>query len=184
MKYRTFCLAHVRPTLLDRDTSGTFRILLLATFVGIFAGYACHGSTHILSPTPEKALTLAEFVGGIAARSANLNYMTEQDSEVFAFYRNTRGGGTTESVLLGLLRRPAETQTIAQSWSAFFRIRTQNDPTGRWGYLQEYLEAHLTELTVFRIPRDSPYEAQYDLYAIGLFNGETVVGIQMFGVAT
>ena len=63
-------------------------------------------------------------------------------------------------------------------------MRTQNDPTRRWGYLKEYLEANLTDLTVFRIPRDAPYGAQYDVYAVGIFNGETVVGIQMFGVAT
>jgi len=182
MKYRTLCLATVRSTLLNRDTSGTFRILLLAAFVGIFAGYSCHASTHILSPTPEK--TLPNLVVGIVARSANLNYMTEQDSEVFAFYRNTAVSETTESVFLGLLRQPAESQISRHSWSTFFQIRTQNDSTGRWRHLQEYLEAHLTDLTVFRIPRDSPYEAQYDLYAIGLFNGETVVGIQMFGVAT
>jgi hypothetical protein len=50
--------------------------------------------------------------------------------------------------------------------------------------LQEYLEENLTNLTVFRLPRGQPYSAQYDLYAVGIFNGKTVVGVQMFGVAT
>jgi hypothetical protein len=34
------------------------------------------------------------------------------------------------------------------------------------------------------LPREDPYGAQYDLYAVGLFGGNIVVGVQMFGVAT
>jgi len=123
-------------------------------------------------------------LGGIVERSAELVYITEQDSEVFAFYRNTPVKEVTDSVFLAILRRPGETQIVQQSWSSFFQIRVNNDPTGRWGDLKKYLEANLTNLTVFRLPRGAPYGAQYDLYAVGIFNGDTAVGIQMFGVAT
>jgi len=123
-------------------------------------------------------------LGGIVERSAELVYITEQDSEVFAFYRNTPVKEVTDNVFLAILRRPVETQIIQQSWSSFFQIRVNNDPTRRWGDLKKYLEANLTNLTVFRLPRGAPYGAQYDLYAVGIFNGDTVVGIQMFGVAT
>ena len=127
--------------------------------------------------------TLSHFVGGVVTRSAELNYITEQDSEVFAFYRNTPVKDLTDGVFLTLLRRPSDAKIVRQSWPIFFQLRTQNDPTGRWRHLQEYLEANLTSLTVFRLPRGAPYESQYDLYAVGIFNGQ-VVGVQMFGVAT
>jgi hypothetical protein len=184
MKYRTFCAVPVRQTVLYRNMSGAFKILVLATFVVMFAGYEGHGAAYMLPPTPEKTLTLSQFVAGIITRSADLNYVTEQDSEVFAFYRNTPAKEMTNDVFLALLRRPGDTQIVRQSWSTFFQIRTQNDPTGRWGQLQEYLEANLKNPTVFRLPRGAPYGAQYDLYAVGIFNAETVVGVQMFGVAT
>jgi hypothetical protein len=164
-----------------RDTWGAFTIVALALFIGTSSAYACHATTH-LSLSPDKRL--AELVGGIVTRSAELNYLTEQDSEVFAFYRNTPVEEISDGAFLAILRRPPETKIIRQSWSSFFETRTRNDGTGRWRALQEYLEASLTSLTVFRLPRDAPYEAQYDLYAVGIFNGNTVVGIQMFGVAT
>jgi hypothetical protein len=159
--------------------------LVFAIIVGVFAGSACHAATDFfpaIGKTPP--LTLSEFTAGIVTRSADLNYVTEQDSEVFAFYRNAPVKELTGGVFLEVLRRPAETQIISQPWSTFFQIRTQHDPTGRWRRLQEYLEENLTNLTVFRLPRGQPYSAQYDLYAVGIFNGKTVVGVQMFGVAT
>ena len=164
-----------------RNTRGAFTILALALFVGTSSAYACHATTH-LSLSPDKRL--AELVGGIVTRSAELNYVTEQDSEVFAFYRNTPVEEMSDEAFLSILRRPPETGIFRQSWSSFFETQTRNDPTGRWKALQEYLEANLTGLTVFRVPRDPPYGAQYDLYTVGIFNGETVVGVQMFGVAT
>ena len=129
-------------------------------------------------------MTLSELAGGIVVRSADIVYITEQDSEVFLFYRNTPVTGLNSAVFLGLLRRPPETIIEQQSWPAFFQLRTANDSTGRWKALQNYLEANLTNVTIFRLPRDEPYDAQYDLYAVGIFNGNTVVGVQMFGVAT
>jgi hypothetical protein len=146
----------------------------------MFATTACAAATREFGDK----LTLAPFVAGIVTRSADLIYITEQDSEVVAFYRSIRAKDMTDSIFLEALRRPAETRIIRELWSAFFQVRTANDPTGRWRILQEYLEAHLTNLVVFRLPRDAPYEAQYDLYAVGTFDGKTVVGIQMFGVAT
>ena len=128
--------------------------------------------------------TLPQFVGGVVTRSAKLIYLTEQDSEVFAFYRNTPVTKITDIALLDLIRRPRETRVTELSWSAFFQLRTNRDSTGRWRSLQVYLEANLTDFTVFQVPRDAPYDSQYDLYAVGIFNGNTVVGVQMFGVAT
>ena len=135
-------------------------------------------------PVDTRPQTLSQFIGGIVSRSADLIYISEQDSEVFAFYRNTPVAELSDSAFLGLLRRPKEAPIFRQSWSSFFQIRTQSDPTGRWATLQAYLEANLKNHTVFRVPRDAPYESQYDLYAVGTFNGVTVVGVQMFGVAT
>lgn len=181
MKHRMFCALQ---TVLYPDTLTAFRIVVLAILVGTFIGPACHAATDVSRPIGKMPLTLSQFVAGIATRSADLNYLTEQDSEVFAFYRNTSVKQLTDGAFLALLRRPAETQIVRQSWAAFFQTRTQTDPTGRWGQLKEYLEANLTNPVVFRLPRNAPYEAQYDLYAVGIFNGETVVGVQMFGVAT
>lgn len=179
MKYG--CLRSMLPCM--RNTSSAFTILALALFVGTSSVYACHATTHVPLPQ-DKRMILSEFVGGILTRSAELNYVTEQDSEVFVFYRNTPVREMSDVAFLAILRRPPETKIIRQSWSSFFETRTRNDPTGRWRALQEYLEANLTGLTVFRLPRGAPYGSQYDLYAVGLFNGETVVGVQMFGVAT
>ncbi len=167
-----------------RCTSAVFRILVLAVLVGMLTGSAGHAATEMSPLIGDRPMTLSQFVVGIVTRSADLNYVTEQDSEVFAFYRNTPVREISDTVFLELLRRPAEAQIITQSWSPFFQIRTQNDPTGRWRNLQAYLESHLTNLTVLILPRDEPYGAQYDLYAVGILNGETVVGVQMFGVAT
>lgn len=128
--------------------------------------------------------TLAEFVGGVISRCEGLNYVTEQDSEVFAFYRNAPVRELTEAGFLKLLKHPAETVIVRRSWADFIRARVRTDPTGRWRQLQEYLEANLNDLVVFQIPRGEPYEAQYDLYAVGVFKGRTVVGVQTFGVAT
>lgn len=172
MNHRTVCsVSNCRTAL---------RSLLLAILLSTLTGYGCRGA----AANAEKVLTLPKLIDGVVTRSASLNYITEQDSEVFAFYRNNPVGETNEEELLGLLRRPPESQIFRQSWSTFFQLRTQNDSTGRWRNLQEYLEAHLTDRTVFRVPRDAPYDSQYDLYAVGLFNGTTVVGVQMFGVAT
>ena len=157
-------------------------VFLAPSLVIVILGVsACHAGRGI---TVGRPLSLAQFVAGIVTRSSDLNYITEQDSEVFAFYRNTPVKVLNDAVFLGLLRRPTETKIVRVSWSTFFQLRTQNDPTGRWRDLQTYLEGNLTDLAVFRLPRASPYDAQYDLYAVGIFNGDTVVGVQMFGVAT
>ena len=179
MKYRCFKSMFTYT----RDTSSTIFILALALFVGTSPVYACRATTY-LSLLPDKRLILPEFVGGVLIRSAELNYVTEQDSEVFVFYRNTPVGEMSDEEFVAILRRPPETKIVRQSWPSFFETRTRNDSTGRWRALQEYLEANLTGLTVFRLPRAAPYGSQYDLYAVGIFNGETVVGVQMFGVAT
>ena len=147
----------------------------------ILAVSACHGMS---STSVNRPLSLPQFVGGIVTRCDGLNYITEQDSEVFAFYRNAPVKELNDAAFLSLLRRSAETKIFRQSWSAFFQLRTQHDPTGRWRILQTYLEGSLTQLTVFRLPRPAPYDSQYDLYAVGIFEGDTVVGVQMFGVAT
>ena len=144
-------------------------------FILVAVSTACRASP------PE---TLSRLVEGIVSRSAELTYVTDQDSEVFAFYRNASIAKMSDSVFLDLIRRPPETEINRLSWSAFFQVRTSRDATGRWRNLQLYLEANLTELTVFQIPRDAPYDSQYDLFAVGLFNDNTVVGVQMFGVAT
>ena len=159
-------------------------IFVVAVLFGLLSGPACRAATDTSHAVGSNPMTLSQFVAGIVTRSADLTYVTEQDSEVVAFYRNTRVKEMTDSVFLALLRRPVGTPITGQAWSAFFTLRTQNDATGRWRHLQEYLEANLTNLIVFRLPRDGPYSAQYDLYAVGIFNGETVVGVQMFGVAT
>ena len=150
----------------------------------MFGGTACHASTEAQKSIEIVSRTLPQLVAGIVTRAAELNYITEQDSEVFAFDRNTPVPELRDDVFLQLLRRPEETIIIEQSSSAFFEIRTRNDPTGRWKILQKFLDEHLTHLTVFRVSRDSPFEAQYDLFVVGLLNGNTVVGVQMFGVAT
>jgi len=162
-------------------------ILAFAMIVGILTGPACNAATIMSTPIVNNTdpVTLPQFLAGIVPRSANLIYISEQDSEVFAFYRNTPvKGNVTNAAFLMLLRRPEETPIFRETWSSFFQIRTQNDSTGRWLNLQNYLEANLTNPTVFQVPRPAPYAAQYDLYAVGIFNNETVVGVQMFGVAT
>ena len=131
-----------------------------------------------------KEKTLPQLIAGIATRTATLTYITEQDSEVFAFYRNTSVRKIDESVLLALLRRSDDAQITRQAWSTFFEIRKRSDKTGGWADLQTYLDANLTDVVVFYLPRDPPFDSQYDLYAVGLFNGNTMVGVQMFGVAT
>ena len=156
----------------------------LALLVWTAAGVSCTAQASIESDQSKKPTTLSEFAGGIIVRSADIIYITEQDSEVFLFYRNTPIEDLEGEAFLILLRRPLETPVIPQLWSEFFQLRTANDSTGRWRSLQQYLEANLTNVTVFRIPRDKPFDSQYDLYAVGLFRGRTVVGIQMFGVAT
>lgn len=158
--------------------------LLLFVLLIVLAATACRAATGMSQMIGDKPQSLPDLVGGILVRSADLNFITEQDSEVFVFYRNTQVEELTDQVFLQILRRPAETRIVSQPWSDFFAIRTRNDPTGRWKKLQEYLEANLTNLVIFRITRDAPYDAQYDLYAVGIFNGKTVVGVQMFGVAT
>lgn len=159
-------------------------VLTLAIFINILSAEACHAVADASRFTGERARTLPELVAGLVRRSADLTYISEQDSEVFVFYRNTQVKEITDSVLLSLLRRPSESRVHQESWSTFFQLRTSTDPTGRWTLLRQYLEANLTNLAVFRLPRDDPYGAQYDLYAVGLFDGNIVVGVQMFGVAT
>jgi hypothetical protein len=154
-------------------TVGLFLAILF-----ILSTAACRAMANASPPT------VSHFVSGVVTRSAYLNYITEQDSEVFAFYRNTPVKELTDEVFLGLLMRPKESKIVRQPWPVFFQLRTQGDPTGRWRQLQDYLEANLTNLTVLRLPRDPPYDSQYDLYAVGIFNGGVVVGVQMFGVAT
>lgn len=179
MKYRCS-----KSTLLSRhNTSSAFTIMALALFIGTSTVYACHATTHLPLP-PDKRPILSEFVGGILTRSMGLNYVTEQDSEVFVFYRNTPVKEISDEAFLAILKRPPETKVVRQSWASFFETRTRNDSTGRWRELQKYLEANLTSLIVFRLPRDEPYGLQYDLYVVGLFNDATVVGVQMFGVST
>lgn len=158
--------------------------LMFVVLVSIGPGRGCYAARDVHSATASPPQTLGRLVEGIVNRSAHLTYVTEQDSEVFAFYRNTPVKEMTDSVFLGLLRRPEETQMVQQSWFEFFRIRTANDTSGRWRELQLYLEANLTNLIIFRIPRDPPFDAQYDLYAVGIFDKNVVVGVQMFGVAT
>ncbi len=176
MKHRRLEAITLCPTVYRCDWYIVLVLFSLALLGGTLTVYA--------RAPANSARTLPELLGGIVERSAELVYITEQDSEVFAFYRNTPVKEVTDNVFLAILRRPVETQIIQQSWSSFFQIRVNNDPTGRWGDLKKYLEANLTNLTVFRLPRGAPYGAQYDLYAVGIFNGDTVVGIQMFGVAT
>lgn len=154
-------------------------ISVLSILVALASVASCRAS-----PTGKNSANLSRFVAGIVTRSAGLNYITEQDSEVFAFYRNQPVKELTDTVFLALLRRPPKTPIIQLSWSKFFQLRTQSDPTGRWTQLRDYLEANLTNATLFRMPRDDPYESQYDLYAVGIFDGEIVVGVQMFGVGT
>lgn len=156
-------------------------LLILFTTVGYSA---CHAATHRHDAADIRPQTVSLFVEGIVTRSAEMVYISEQDSEVFAFYRNTPVKVINDVVFLQLLRRPAQTQIFRESWSGFFAARTRNDPTGRWRNLQEYLEENMSNLTVFRLPREAPHGAQYDLYAVGIFNGHTVVGVQMYGVAT
>lgn len=158
--------------------------LIVLTFLVLFAASSTFACQTAISMIPDKARTLPEFVSGIVTLSAQLNYITEQDSEVFAFYRNTQVDEMSDSSFLSVLRRPQDDPIIQQPWSTFFQLRTRNDPSGRWKSLQDYLESNMTHLVIFRLPRDAPYAAQYDLYAVGLFNGHTIVGVQMFGVAT
>jgi hypothetical protein len=159
-------------------------ILTLVVVITAFAVTRCHAAADVSRSPDESAHTLPQFVSGIITRSAELTYITEQDSEVFVFYRNTPVKELTGAVLLSLLRRPPGSSIQQESWSKFFQLRSINDPTGRWTILRQYLEANLTNVVVFRLPRDDPYGAQYDLFAVGLFSGKIVVGVQMFGVGT
>lgn len=177
MKYRRLEAITLCPTVYRRDPFGVLVLLTLAVLCGPL-------TVHPRTPANNAALTLPEFVGGIVVRSAELAYVTEQDSEVFAFYRNTPVKNITPGVFLELIKRPGETKLLPQPWSTFFQLRTQNDTSGRWRNLQTYLEQNLTEKIVFRLQRDAPHDSQYDLYVVGIFNGDTVVGVQMFGVAT
>jgi hypothetical protein len=165
-------------------TSSGISILTLVVLITAFSVTRCHASADDSGSSDERANTLPQFVGGIITRSAELTYITEQDSEVFVFYRNTPVKELTGAVLLSLLRRPPGSSIQQESWSKFFQLRSINDPTGRWTILRQYLEANLTNVVVFRLPRDDPYGAQYDLFAVGLFSGNIVVGVQMFGVGT
>ena len=154
----------------------------LAVLVGLLGCTACHASS--AKSVGNNPRTLSQLLAGIVTRTEDVIYITEQDSEVFAFYRNTPVREMSDARFLDILRLPPDTRIIKQSWSTFFLIQTRKDPNNRWRDLQDYLEANLTNLTVFQLPRDDPYDSQYDLYVVGLFNGDTVVGIQMFGVAT
>ena len=158
--------------------------LILAAVVALLNVTACRAADEFSASAQDRPLTLSQFVAGIVTRSSDLKYITEQDSEVFAFYRNATVKEISEPVFLKLIKLPVGSQVIQQSWASFFQMRTQNDPTGGWANLRNYLEANLTNLTVIRVPRASPYDAQYDVYAIGIFNGNLIVGVQMFGVAT
>jgi Nuclease A inhibitor-like protein len=182
LRYRRFAKARMKGSVHSPNKLSVLRVLILAVLVVGSVGPACQAADE--PPSWSGPLTLSQLVVGIVTRSADLNYITEQDSEVFAFYRNTPVDELNTDVFLELLRRPAETDIVRQPWSSFFQLRTQSDSTGRWRELQQYLEANLTNLSVFRLPRDRPYASQYDLYAVGVFNGKTVVGVQMFGVAT
>jgi hypothetical protein len=159
-------------------------ILTLVVLISVFAATRCHAAANDSRALDERARTLPQLVGGIVTRSAELTYVTEQDSEVFVFYRNTPVKELTDAVLLSLLRRPSGSPIQQESWSKFFQLRSNTDPTGRWTILRRYLETNLTNVVVFRLPREDPYGAQYDLYAVGLFSGNIVVGVQMFGVGT
>jgi hypothetical protein len=106
--------------------------LVFAIIVGVFAGSACHAATDFFPAIGKTSpLTLSEFTAGIVTRSADLNYVTEQDSEVFAFYRNAPVKELTGGVFLEVLRRPAETQIISQPWSTSSRVRARAAPTRR-----------------------------------------------------
>ena len=154
----------------------------LALVLGLLGCTACNASS--AKSIGNNPRTLSQLIAGIVTRTEGLNYITEQDSEVFAFYRNTPVREIDDARFLELLRRPTETRIIKQSWSTFFEIQKRKDANNHWRDLQDYLETCLTNLTVFKVPRDDPYDSQYDLYVIGLFDGDKVVGIQMFGVAT
>jgi hypothetical protein len=184
LKYKRFEAVSVRPRSRTYTMPAILTLLLFAVIILILAASSCHAAGNAQSPSANKASTISQLVHGIVTRSASLNYISEQDSEVFAFYRNTQVKELTDTVFLSLIRRPTETRIIKQSWTDFFRVRTSTDPTGEWRKLQEYLEGNMTNLIVYRVSRDAPYETQYDLYAVGIFNQNTVVGVQMFGVAT
>lgn len=165
--------------------SSTITALSFALLIWTSTASACAAQTSATSrANGEIATTLPELVAGIIPRCEGIVYTTEQNSEVFAFYRNTQLTEIKPQAFLMLLRRPSDTVITRGSWDDFFQIRTRNDPTGRWRRLQEYLEANLANTTIFYVSRDEPYDVQYDLYAVGIFNGKTVVGVQMFGVAT
>jgi len=174
LKYRCLEAITMCPTVCARYAVGVF-VLSTLLILGSITVYP--------RPVDDVSMTLPKLVSGIVARSAELIYVTEQDSEVFSFYRNAPVTKISERVFLDLLRRPADTTIETESWSAFFQLRTQRDPTGRWRRLQTYLEANLTDRIVYRLPHAAPSDSQYDLYAVGIFNG-MVVGVQMFGVAT
>jgi hypothetical protein len=166
------------------NSLGGISILTLVVLITAFAAARCHAAANGSRASDERASTLPQFVSGIITRSSELTYITEQDSEVFVFYRNTPVKELTDAVLLSLLRRPSGSPIQQESWSRFFQLRSNSDPTGRWTILRQYLETNLTNVVVFRLPREDPYGAQYDLYAVGLFAGNLVVGVQMFGVGT
>lgn len=172
-----------RPNPLTNPSSGVSTLTLLV-LITVLVATSCQAAADASGFSGEAVRTLPQFVGGIITRSAELTYITEQDSEVFVFYRNTPVNELTGDVLLSLLRRPSVSPIQQESWSKFFQLRANTDPTGRWAILRQYLEANLTDAVVFRLPRADPYGAQYDLYAVGLFNGNLVVGVQMFGVGT
>ena len=149
-------------------------VLAIQIVIALCVTSACGGNRPALAP----------FIAGIVTRSADLTFVTEQDSEVFAFYRNTEVKDLSDDCFLSLIRRPPGVRVVRIPWQDFFRFRKQTDPAGNWRNLQEYLEANLINVTVIRVPRDAPYDTQYDLYAVGIFDGGKVVGVQMFGVGT
>lgn len=119
---------------------------------------------------------LDSLLAGIQTRAENLVYISEEESDVNAFVigRNVSilNTETFRSANPKLLFEPIEDFDV----DTFFARLEKRDEA--WTELRDYLEAHLTQLHIFKVGN-----IRRDIYAVGLFQGH-IVGVRMFAVET
>ncbi len=121
---------------------------------------------------------LGNLLAGIQERADSLNYISEEDWDVNVFVI-----GRNVSVLNVETFRLANPQIFYEpieefDVDLFFSRLEKRDKSGGWSNLRNYLEANLTQLTVFKVG-----DVRRDVYAVGLFQGH-IIGIRTFAVET
>lgn len=126
--------------------------------------------------TKTRISPLGNLLAGIQDRSDSLRYISEEDWDVNAFVI-----GRNVSVLNAQTFKAANPKVLYETVEEllvndfFARLESQDY---RWTRLKNYLEAHLTEIHVFKVG-----DVRRDVYAVGLFDGH-IVGVRMFAVET